>query len=149
MDSTGMNVTNGWSGLVARSCPTLCNLMDYSPPGSSIHGILQARILQWVAIPFPRGSFWPRNWTPVSYIAGKYFTIWATREAQNGWRKGGKYTIQYNNSAWKQKEILPFATAWLNLEDIMLSENSQPERGKSCRIPFTGESKTVRLRESE
>ena len=42
--------------LVAQSCPTLCDFMDYSPPGSSVHGILQARILEWVAIPFSRGS---------------------------------------------------------------------------------------------
>ena len=49
--------------LVAQSCPTLCNPMDYSPPGSSVHGILQARILEWVVIPFSRGSFQPRNQT--------------------------------------------------------------------------------------
>ena len=42
--------------LVSQSCPTLCYSMDYSPPGSSVHGILQARILEWVAIPFSRGS---------------------------------------------------------------------------------------------
>ena len=46
--------------LVTQSCPALCNPVDCSPPGSSIHGILQARILEWVAIPFSRGSFWPR-----------------------------------------------------------------------------------------
>ena len=43
--------------LVAQSCPTLCNPMDYSPPGSSVRGILQVRILEWVAIPFSRRSF--------------------------------------------------------------------------------------------
>ena len=47
-------------GEVAQLCPTLCDPMDYSPPGSSIHGILQARILEWVAISFSRGSSWPR-----------------------------------------------------------------------------------------
>ena len=47
-------------------CPTLCDTMDCSPPGSSAHGILQARILEWVAIPFSRGSFWPRGGTPLS-----------------------------------------------------------------------------------
>ena len=46
----------------------LCNLMDCSPPGSSVHGILQARILEWVVIPFSRGSSWPRDWTPISSI---------------------------------------------------------------------------------
>ena len=70
--------------LVAQSCPTLCDPMDCSPPpGSSVHGILQARILGWVAIPFSRGSSQPRDWTWVSCIAGRFFTIWATREAQS------------------------------------------------------------------
>ena len=50
-------------------------------PGSSVHGIPQARILEWVAIPFSRGSSQPRDWTWVSLIAGRFFTIWATREA--------------------------------------------------------------------
>ena len=48
--------------------------MDYSLPGSSVHGILQARILEWVALPFSRGSFQPRDWTQVSCIAGGFFT---------------------------------------------------------------------------
>ena len=51
-----------------------------SPPGSSVHGILQARVLEWVAIAFSRGSSRPRNRTQVSHIAGRRFTIWATRE---------------------------------------------------------------------
>jgi len=51
------------------SCPALCNRRDYSPPGSSVHGILQARILEWVAMPSSRGSSWPRDWTWVSYIS--------------------------------------------------------------------------------
>ena len=59
-----------WELLVAHSCPTLCNPMDCSPPGSSVLGILQARILAWVAIP------WGRN--QVSCIAGGVFTVWAT-----------------------------------------------------------------------
>ena len=54
----------------------------YSPPGSSIHGILQARVLEWVAISFSRGSSRPRDWTQVSHIAGKHFNLWPTREAQ-------------------------------------------------------------------
>ena len=68
--------------LVAQSCLTLYNPMDCSPPGSSVHGILQARILEWVAIPFSRGSSQPRDRTQVSHTAGRFFTIWATREAQ-------------------------------------------------------------------
>ena len=46
---------------VAQSCPTVCYPMDCSPPGSSVHGTLQAKILQWVAVPFSRGPAWPRN----------------------------------------------------------------------------------------
>ena len=55
--------------------------MDCSLPGSSAHRILQARILEWVAIPFSRGSSWPRDRSQVSYIAGRLFTIWTIREA--------------------------------------------------------------------
>ena len=66
---------------VAQSCPTLCDPMDCSPPGSSVHGILQARILKWVAISFSRGSSWPRDRTQVSHISGRCFNLWATWEA--------------------------------------------------------------------
>ena len=62
---------------VSQSCPTLCDPMDYLVPG-----ILQARILEWVAFPFSRGSSQPRDQTQVSHIAGGFFTSWATREAQ-------------------------------------------------------------------
>ena len=55
--------------------------MDCSPPGFSVHGILQARILEWVAISFSRGSSWPRDLTWVSRIAGRHFNLWANREA--------------------------------------------------------------------
>ena len=68
-----------WSE-VAQSCPTLCNPMDCSLPGFSIHGIFQASVLEWVAISFSRGSCWPRNRTGASCIAGRCFTLLATRE---------------------------------------------------------------------
>ena len=55
--------------------------MDCSPPGSSVHGIFQDRILEWVAIAFSRGSSQPRDWTQVSCFAGRVFTDWSTREA--------------------------------------------------------------------
>ena len=58
----------------AQSCPTLCNPMDCSRPGSSVHGILQARILEWVAISFSRGTSRPRDWTHASCLAGGFFT---------------------------------------------------------------------------
>ena len=60
--------------LAAQSCPTLSDPMNCSSPGSSVHGILQARILEWVAIPFSRGSSQPRDQTRVSCIAGRFFT---------------------------------------------------------------------------
>ena len=60
--------------LVAQSGLTLCNPMDCSPPGSSVHGILQARLLEWVTIPLSRGSSRPRDQTQVSCIAGGFFT---------------------------------------------------------------------------
>ena len=66
---------------IAQPCPTLCHPVDCSPPGSSVHGILQARILEWVAISFSRGSSQPRDQTQVSCIAGRHFNLWATREA--------------------------------------------------------------------
>ena len=65
---------------VAQACPTLCSPMDYTA-----HGTLQARILGWVPFPFARGSSQPRDWTQVSGIAGRFFTSWATREAQEYW----------------------------------------------------------------
>ena len=61
---------------VTQSCLTLCDSMDYT-----VHGILQARTLEWVAFPFSRGSSQPRDQTQVSRIAGRFFTSWATREA--------------------------------------------------------------------
>ena len=67
--------------LVCQSSLTLCNPLDCSPPGSSVHGILQTRILEWVTISFSRGSSWPRDWTRVSCVAGRYYTVWDTREA--------------------------------------------------------------------
>ena len=63
---------------VAQSCPTLCDPLDYT-----VHGILQARILEWVAFPFSRGSSQPRDRTQVSHIASGLFTSWATRKPKN------------------------------------------------------------------
>ena len=78
-----------WSQLITKCislcaksvqwCPTLCGPMDWSPPGSSVHGILQARILEGFAMPSSRGSSWPRDQTWVFHIAGRFFTLWATK----------------------------------------------------------------------
>ena len=59
----------------------LCDPMDCSLPGSSVHGILQKSILEWVAISYSRGSSWSRDRTQVSCTVGRFFTVWATREA--------------------------------------------------------------------
>ena len=75
-----------WVSEVIQSCPTLCDRMDCSLPGSSLHGILQARVLEWVAISFSRGSSQPRDQTQVSRTPGRRFNLWATREAQQSLR---------------------------------------------------------------
>ena len=93
--------------------------MDYSPPGSSVHRILQARILEWVAIPFSRGSSWPKDWTQVSCIAGRFFTFLATREAH---RKG---------TAWWFKEQTSHSRKHCYLELICTTAKSL----QSCLTP--------------
>ena len=86
--STKVNSLNPVKLKVAQSCPTLCDAMAYT-----VRGILQAKILEWVAFPFSRGSSQPRDWTQVSRIAGGFFTSWATREAQSCayWAKLTRY----------------------------------------------------------
>ena len=89
--------------LVTQSCPTLYDPMDYSPPDSSIHGILEARILKWVAISFSRGYSWPRDWTQVSCIASRLFTKWATKEASQYQKqviKKLKFNEDYTTVVW-------------------------------------------------
>ena len=108
--------------LVVQSSPTLCSLIDCSPPGSSVHRFLQARILQWVPISFSRGSFPPRDQTWVSSIAGRFFTLWATKEDL---RKEKSYTIcdnmdeperhyaKWNKSATERRKII-----WFHLHKV-------------------------------
>ena len=67
--------------LVTQSCLTLCDPRDCNPPGSSVCGILQARILEWIAVPSSRGCAQPRDRTQVSRFAGGFFTVWAATEA--------------------------------------------------------------------
>ena len=64
---------------VAQLCPTLCNPMDCSLPGSSVHGIFQAIVLEWIAISFSKGPSQPRDWTRVSRIVDRCFTVWTTK----------------------------------------------------------------------
>ena len=92
-DSTGKNTGVGYHFLlqcmkvksekeVTQSCLTLSDPMDCSLPGSSVRGIFQARVLEWIAISFSRGLSRPRNRTRVSHIVGRRFTVGAIREAQ-------------------------------------------------------------------
>ena len=69
-----------WTCLQNGNRVTAVGTKDCSPPGSSVHGIFQTRVPEWVAIPFSRGSSWPRDSTQVSHVAGRCFNIWATRE---------------------------------------------------------------------
>ena len=76
INSAAVNIGHMVNMKGVQSCPTLCDPMDYT-----VHGILQARTLEWVAFPFSRGSSQPRDWTQVSRIVGRFFTNWAPREA--------------------------------------------------------------------
>ena len=111
-----------WSKVkVAQSCPSLCDHMHCSLPGYSVHGILQARILEWVAISSFKGSSWPWDQTWVSCIAGRFFTIWTTRDAPMACY-----------SALKRNKIGSFVVMWMDLESVIQSELSQKEKNKYC-----------------
>ena len=99
---------------VAQSCLTLCDPVDCSLPGSSLHEILQARILEWVAISFSRGSSQPRDRTWVSRIAGRHFNRGATREAQLFAMLGVNFLFWY---AWGALSVMTCITSlsWLSL----------------------------------
>ena len=88
---------------VAQSCPALCNSMDCSLPRSSVHGIFQARLLEWVASSFSRRSSQPRDRTQVSSTVGRRFTVWATREVTEQWSRCHfflKSRCINNNDSW-------------------------------------------------
>ena len=96
---------------VAQSCLTHHNPMDCSPPGFSVHGILQARIPEWVAIPFSRGSSWLRDWTWVSCIAGRFFTSELPKNPVK--KRVGKEEGRTGNRRDHQKTNTPFLKDWL------------------------------------
>ena len=83
---------------VAQSCPTLYDLLEYT-----VHGILYARILEWLAFPFSRGSSQPRDQTQVSHIAGVFFTSWAT---------GLECKSRKSRNTWSNRQIWPWSTEW-------------------------------------
>ena len=73
--------------LVAQLCPTLCDLMDCSLPGSSVHGDSPGKILEWVAMPSPRGSSQSRDWIQFSHTTVRFCISWVTREAHEYWSR--------------------------------------------------------------
>ena len=92
--------------LVAQSCPTLCGPMDCSPPGSSVHGILQARRLEWVAISFSKGSSRPRDWTRASHTTDWFFTVWTKMVMFKKTKKQNKTKITSAGEDAEKKESL-------------------------------------------
>ena len=107
---------------VAQSCLTLCGPMDRSPPGSSVHGIFQARILEWFAISFSRASFWLRDRIWVSCIAGRCFTIGGISDLV--WRyhlKTQAESITFSSKALECSTIVPKMEYKLLLLDVSLA----------------------------
>ena len=92
------------------SCPTLCNTMDYSPPGSSLHEILQVRILECVAVPSSRGSSQPKNQTQVSCISRRILYCWMAREAL---KKASVSIIKEANSSNPDRGFWEDACIWI------------------------------------
>ena len=101
--------------LVTESCLTLCKPRNCRPPGSRVHGILQTRILEWVAIPFSRGSFWLRDWTRVSCMACRLFTNWANTEAP------GTTRISYTHAPFLH--LLPVQVTADHWEEILVLDS--------------------------
>ena len=102
--------------LVAQSCLTLCNATDCSSPGFSIYGILQARILEWIATPFSREPSQPRDWTLVSCIEGLFVTIWATGKSYIKINITKLLPLRFDNLIGKKVKVKSlhrvFATPW-------------------------------------
>ena len=109
---------------VARSCPTLSDPTDCSPPGSSVHGIFQARVQEWSAIAFSRIN---------CYLLLTTASMWRQPKCAltEEWIKKMWYiyTVEYYSTI-KNNKIMPFAETWMDLEIVMLSEVSQTEKDK-------------------
>ena len=118
---------------VAQSCPTLCDPMDCSPPGSSVHGIFQAWILEWVAVSFSRGSSWPRDRTWVFCIVGRCFTVWATREAT----KKEKWSVSFKKLKYLNKviDVMKRKTNQVVFLEVLWLQVSSFLKGKILLLP--------------
>ena len=115
---------------VAQLCPTLCGPTDCSPSGSSVHGILQARILEWVAISFSRGSSRPRDRTQVSHIAGKYFNLWVTREVEEKLKREIKEYLETHEDKNSIPKPMRFSKSSSNKE-VYTDEDLRWEKERS------------------
>ena len=110
-----------------------CDPMDCRLPGFSLHMILQARVLEWVAISFSRGSSWPRDWTRVSHIVGRCFTVWATREDPSKQQTKQKYKPNHQQSGLPPHSALP----------IRGKTNKQTNKNSAQISPYTKLTKTT------
>ena len=106
--------------LVSESCMTLCDFMDCSLSASSVHGILQARISEWVDIPYSRGSSQSRDQIWISGITGGFFTIWATQESQNSQEKSESVVAVMSDSLYHMDCSLPGSSVYGILQERML-----------------------------
>ena len=133
---------------VTQLCLTLCEPMDCSLPGSSVRGILQARILEWIAISFSRGSSWPRDWTQVSRIAGRHFTDWPwifyrIKMFEN------YSTSQFQGTSLVAQTVKHLSTMWeswvwaLGWEDPLEKEMAIHSSTVAWKIPWTEEPGTL------
>ena len=105
--SCKLELVTKWQCEVAQLCPTLCDPMDCSLPGFSIHGVFQARTLEWGAISFSRGSSPPRDRTYVSCIAVRCFTLWATRELVRTMDYSWKTCNEFSwSSQWGRRKMI-------------------------------------------
>ena len=131
---------------VAQPCPTLYNPMDYTA-----HGILQARILEWVSFPFSRGSSQPRDQTHVACIAGRFFTSWATREAQEYWSRSlsllqGTFLIQELNPGVLHCRWILYQLSYqgtVDMEGQLYVIHCQLQRGISIPNPYVVRGSTI------
>ena len=137
---------------VAQLCPTLCDPIDCSPPASSVHRILQARILEWGSRSFSRGSSWPRNRTQISciYCTGRWILYhWATWEANITLHKMGKHChgSEFNVKMWKGwkliSELSVYSPAWKTWARCPGNASPPP-----CRLSVLPETSQPLLRDS-
>ena len=140
--NTGLHESESESE-VAQSCPTLCDPMDCSllgsslQLGSSLHGIFQARVLEWVAISFSRGSSWPRDQTRVSHIPGRRFNLWATREAPFFSQEGScKWLSRCKSFQWISRSRNHFLISFMGTS-IHVCKNTLRSYSKSDPKPDT------------